>query len=265
MHDLIAPLEDNLCSLWSGFGKAPGGQLIFEPDHMRLETPIAALPYNGVFRFRADDQADARIDAEFDHFRAAEKPFLWLMHPTARPLDLGARLEARGFEMFEELPGMAAPLDTIAPVDPEPEGVTYREVVEGEDLGALLDFILWRWHVPEEWKSFLDGARNVLGVGHASGPTRAWLAWRDGVPVAKAITHETDGVIGLYGVATKEEARGLGLGRGICLKALHEADRGRGLIGVLHSSPMAVSLYEKMGFEHVAPFSLYAVNDGFHV
>jgi len=66
-------------------------------------------------------------------------------------------------------------------------------------------------------------------------------------------------------VATKPEARGLGLGRAICLQALQETDAGRGLSGVLHSSPMAVSLYEKMGFETICDFKVFATAGSFHV
>ena len=140
-----------------------------------------------------------------------------------------------------------------------------REVKDHNDVDGLIDFVMWRWQVPEYGNAHLRTMREVFHLGEAGSPVRAWMAWKDGKPVAKAFTMETDGAIGLYAVATRPEARGMGLGRAVCLRALHETDRGRGMLGVLHSTPMAVSLYEKMGFKHVVPFGFFAKPDGFHI
>jgi ribosomal protein S18 acetylase RimI-like enzyme len=78
-------------------------------------------------------------------------------------------------------------------------------------------------------------------------------------PIGRAVR-----ISNMSGVATKPEARGLGFGRLICLTALSAARaRGRNL-AVLHSTPMAVSLYRAMGFRDAAPFCLYAIPDSFH-
>jgi ribosomal protein S18 acetylase RimI-like enzyme len=65
-------------------------------------------------------------------------------------------------------------------------------------------------------------------------------------------------------VATKPEARGLGLARLVCLTALQAARERGHRVGVLHATPMAVSLYRALGFGEVAPFRLFAPPNSFH-
>jgi len=265
MTDAIKHLEENLWAFWAHFGKPEGGELTDTPDEMWFETPIAALPYNGILRARVAGDIEAVLDRHFDHFAEQNKPFFWLLHPTATPPDLGERLNARGFAEIERIEGMVAPLNEIAPDGEDPAGAEIREVKDHSDVDELIDFVMWRWQVPDDGNAFVRGMREALRLGESGSPARSWMAWKDGKPVAKAITMETEGAIGLYAVATRPEARGLGLGRAVCLRALHESDGGRGLLGVLHSTPMAVSLYEKMGFKHVAPFGFFAKPDGFHI
>ncbi len=262
MSGETAALEENLWGLWAHFGRGLDSQLIDTLDLMWFETPIRSLPYNAVMRSRISDEAE--IDARFAHFKAADKPFLWLVHPSAEPADLDQLLEARGFQETEICPGMVIEMSALAPAGPAPEGIQIREVLSGDDVNAMIDFVIWRWDAPEAAAAYLDSVRAQHRIGEPGSPTRVWMAWKDGQPVAKAITYETEGVIGLYGVATRPEARGAGLGRYICLHALHETDAGRGLLGVLHSSPMAVSLYRKMGFREVAPFRLFTAGS-FHI
>jgi predicted acetyltransferase len=66
------------------------------------------------------------------------------------------------------------------------------------------------------------------------------------------------GVAGLYGVATLPGARGRGAGTAVTLAGLRAAhDRGY-KIGILHSTPLAVGLYERIGFKPFGQLSLYA-------
>ncbi len=261
MDKAIRGLEENLWSFWANFGRCEGAHLHDSPELMWFETPIKALPYNAVMRTRTRDPIEPVMDSLFTHFEAADKPFFWLLHPTMQPRNIADLLEQRGFAEVDVAPGMVANLADVPEPDSLPEGVTIREVTADEDFAVMIDFIVWRWHVPGEWRGFFESMRDVTGVGRPGSGVRAWFAMKDGQALAKAVTMEAHGVIGLYGVATKPEARGMGLGRNICLHAFKETDRSRGLLGVLHSSPMAIGLYKKMGFHEVAPFRLFAVPD----
>jgi ribosomal protein S18 acetylase RimI-like enzyme len=257
-------IEENLWSMWAQFGRARGGVLHDEGRALWFETPISVPPYNMVVRFQDDVQPDGAIDRIFRHFRERGVPFLWLLHPSVRPTDLAARLRARGFEEAEPITGMAMELAGLPPLPSAPAGVEVHPVTRGHDMFAFAEFVAARWHVPDDARAHLQAIMEVARIGEAGSPNRAWVAVKDGVALAKAFTHDGAGVVGLYGMATKPEARGLGLARLMGLTALHDARAAGQELAILHSTPMAVSLYRGMGFEVVAPFHIYAAPNSFH-
>jgi len=263
--DVRRALEHNLWSLWARFGRGEGCKLYEQADAMWFDTPIPTLPYNAVMRFAVDKDADARIEQLFDHYDARGVPFMWIIHPSAQPLDLDSRLRTRGLDEAEVCPGMWAPLDVLPGPGPVPAGIEVREATTPGDIAAALELVAWRWDVPRGVTARLNGFRRSFRVGEPGSAVRCWLAWKDGRPVSKVILNLDQGAAGLYGVATRPEARGLGLARALTLEAFSAARRAGFRAGVLHSSAMAFGLYEKLGFRVVAPFRIFTPPVGFHV
>ena len=150
---------------------------------------------------------------------------------------------------------MVANLDDLLEPTPMPTGFEIREVDDEIAASYVYELIAWRWYVPPEAQPHLRAINEVMRVGTPSALVRCWLAWHEGVPVAKAVLRIA---AGLYGVATKPEARGRGLARTLTLEVFRAAREVGQKLGVLHSTPMAKSLYSKMGFQDVAPFRVFA-------
>jgi ribosomal protein S18 acetylase RimI-like enzyme len=251
-------LEQNLWSMWAQFGRAPGCTLHDDGGALWFETPIGTPPYNMVVRFQVDVNADSTVDAIFDRFRARSAPFIWFVHPTARPSDLRKRLERRGFAEVEPVTGMSMDLSRLPSLPASPPDVEVRSVTPGHDLARYTEFAAARWQVPEAARSQLQSIAHAFRIGAAGSPNRAWIAIRDGIAVAKVMTHDCNGAVGLYGMATRPAWRGLGLGRVVCLTALADARRRGYDLAVLHSTPMAVGLYRSVGFREISSFNIYA-------
>jgi GNAT superfamily N-acetyltransferase len=262
---ICAALEGNLWDLWSRFGRGEGCALHEQPHALWFDTLASHLPYNAVLRFTAGHDIERKIDALFEHYGRKGVPFLWLIHPTARPADLDERLKARGMEEAETCPGMFASLSDLRPPEQLPDSIEVKEVSDGTDLEALLELIAWRWSLPAELLPLLPGITRAFQIGVPGSGVKAWIARRHGVPVAKAVLNVAAGAAGVYGVATKPAARGLGLATALTLMAFHAARREGIELGVLHSTPMAKSLYERAGFRCVAPFRIFAPPSTLHV
>jgi ribosomal protein S18 acetylase RimI-like enzyme len=264
----IHALEDNFWAMWRRFGMGHGCSLHEEEDLAFFDTPIRTLPYNGVIRARfTEEEADQRVDDMFSHYRNRGMPFFWVVHPSSTPHDLDKRLEAHGFNEVEACPGMTMDLANLPDLPTKsPPGIHIREAVSEEDLGAMYELVAWRWEVPPEVEPLLPEVTNQFPVGNPQGPIRGWIAWHMGMPVSKVVMNLDAGAAGIYGVATKPEVRGLGLARQMTVMALHAARELGYLMGILHSSEMAVALYEKIGFVNdEAPFRVFCLGESFHI
>ena len=261
----IRATEENLWALWQRFGLTSGGALHNEGGALWFDTVLTFLPYNGVLRFQPNGDPEPLVDRIFAHYAERGVPFMWVVHPSTEPSHLSDLLEARGMTLIEQMPGMTMDLANLPPLDPIPDGVEVREATSEEELTLTQELIAWRWHVPEDsQEQHLEMALS-FGVGSPGSPMRCWLALIDGKPVSKALLNLDAGSAGIHGVATKPEARGKGLARILTLNALQTARESGYRIAMLHSSPMARSLYEKIGFRQVSEFRVYASGGTFHV
>lgn len=258
----IEALERNFWSQWAQFGKPDDCNFNRSSGVYRLETPVSSLPYNGVFRFEIHDNAEARIDELINHYENRNVDHLWVVHPSSAPANLDALLEARGIKEVELCSGMVAAPDDLKASDETPDGVEIHEIIPSEEA-VVLEFVANRWSVPSEAMTHLQEFFRLNRIGEPGSAMRGWIATMDGRLVGKAFIHRSGNIAGLYGVATRPEARGKGVGMALCARALREScvdgvDR-----LVLHSTPIAVSIYEKLGFRHVAPFRVFAPDGAF--
>ncbi len=240
------------------FGCGTGCSLHDEGDALWFETPIPIIPYNGVLRFQVETDVDQRIDRLVQHFCDRQVAFMWIVHPTATPPDLPQRLRQRGLHEIEIMPGMARSLADLPEMPPLPEGVTIRKMVDEHDAHEFFQFAAWRWGVPEEYRAQLGPVMAAFQFGTPGSQAHMWQAWRDGLPIAKAGIYLARRSVGIYAVVTRPEARRLGLASALTLIALHDARRRGQSLAVLHSTPMAESLYHSLGFRTMAEFRIFA-------
>lgn len=261
MTHLSDEVEKNFWEMWSTFGRGPGCALHESEDVIWFENPIPIIPYNGVLKFKVEDDVDGRIDEIVSRFVQRGASFMWVVHPTSAPLDLAERLETRGLREVERISGMARHLDNLPKVPGLPMGFALRKVEEERDAGAFINFALWRWGVPEHFERQLHETLQLFRFGEPGTRSHGWQVFQGERAVAKIGLYVSDSSAGIYAVGTRPEARRKGLARILTLTALQHAKHLRRNIAVLHSTPMAVGLYRSLGFTEVAPMRLYASDD----
>lgn len=257
-EEVIHQVELNLWETWSNFGRGPGCTLHEEDDALWFETPIPILPYNTVLRFQVEHNIDQRIDFLVNKYKERNVPQLWIVHPSAQPSDLTERLQKRGLQEIEIAPCMARSMENLPDTPPIPYGVEIREAIGETDLIELYGLAAWRWGVPDEYRLQLRKMIEKFEIGEHTSNTRFWLAWKDGVPISKIGMYTGSGSAGIYGVATKPEARGLGIASILMNVAMRAAKEMGHNLAVLDSSPLAEKLYQRLGFINVAPLRLYS-------
>jgi len=209
--------------------------------------PVVA---NGAFRDDDTLRGEELIDRADAFFAGLARGFTVKVRDSGEDDDLRAACAAAGLEPFgEPVPEMIrwAPLPPARPV----EGVTLRLV---EDEGGLRDFAAVNaeaygtYGMPAEvFTDLFDQPAELLGDPAA----HVVVASRAGVPVATAMTYESDGVASLQWVGTVPSARTGGLGALVTVAATNLAfDRGASSC-TLQASPMGAPLYLALGYETI--------------
>lgn len=173
----------------------------------------------------------------------------WLARPVRRAL-VGL-CEKSGMRAAAEMPGMVA--DSLR----EPARFSLKgrtapglEIRRAEAPGAMMDFRSIGsvcFHVPPAW------FKEVFDDNMPSREFTCWVGYRGHTPVATAATVVSDGVIGLYNVATAPFERGKGFAEAITRHAIAAASLESGLTRViLQSTAQGERLYRRLGFREVS-------------
>jgi hypothetical protein len=262
----VRALEENCWSMWRIFGCGGGCRLVDTDDCLAFETPLEQAPYNGVLRFRPSrGDIDSRILELLAPYRSRGVPLFWLVHPTSGPSDLRDRLGRQGLEPAGIIQGMTRRLDDLPPIPRASPGFEAFEGTDGE-VAEWLSLVSWRYNLPLTAEPYLvDIFKIGTNPSQSGSRTRWWYIRKDGVVLSKVVLHVGAGVAGMYGVSTRIEGRGQGLASILMLIAMHAA-RNDGLsMAVLHSTSVAVGLYERLGFFKAADFELWAEPGRVHI
>lgn len=214
-------------------------------DITYMVTDFNIPMFNRVTRTRlTPEKADHRIKDVIAMYSSKRKGFTWMTSPKDTPHDLPARLEKAGMKR-DEGPGMAIELSRIQKPS-APERLTV-EVVEGEDRLVLFCDIMIRGYplpdsIADDWK------RMMVSMG-VDNNLRHYIGHLHGEPVATSTIFLSDGVAGLYMVATLPDARGQGVGSYMTVYPFKEAEREGYRFGILHSTRMGYSVYRRLGFQ----------------
>jgi GNAT superfamily N-acetyltransferase len=183
--------------------------------------------------------------------------FFWLVHPSARPVDLDDRLAAQGLQPVETATGMSLDLADWIGGD-LPPGVEYREVLDDADLDEFHKLTTVYWEIPEDEGPLVAQFQREWGPGRA--PGHRYLALVEGIPVGKGYLSLAGppGVAAIYAMTTLPQARGRGIASGLTTVLITRASElGRRRVA-LHSSAMAVGVYRRVGFVERCRFTVFA-------
>ena len=227
--------------LWRDAMKSQGA--VQNEQFFRLITG-EAHPLGNVVIMRESD--DARVVAE------AVAPLLEVSQPTAVLFVAGVadavvdQLTAQGFARLDAMPAMAVDIAALTPTTPA-EGCELLRVNSAEDGTAWADVVADGFELARGLARMLSP--EVLGASAApDAPVQFFGIRRGGRLVATSMLYLSNGLAGIYCVATLPAERGRGLGAHVTAEALRAAGRLGYGVGVLQSSAAGHSVYLGLGF-----------------
>ena len=254
LGETLDALRDAYLTLCRALGTAGGVASADEGDVAWGLTPMPIGAFNRAVRVRLTEAtADDRLRETAGRYGVAGVPATGWIDPSSTPSDVGTRLEGMGF-VSEAVPGMrveAADVPELA----LPAGVTLSWATEPDALRAAMHLVAAGFGLPEELGERM--ADLMVWAAGPESPVRTVVARLHDKPVASAQGVHLGHAVGIYNVATLEEARGQGIGAAVTIAVLRDAvDRGAAF-GVLESSDLGHPVYRRIGFRDVCTFQVY--------
>jgi hypothetical protein len=192
---------------------------------------------------------------------AAVDPLLACGFPTAVLYPQGVSdavarsLLASGYADAGTMPAMAVDIEHLA-ATALPPGYEWARMGEGDQGRAWADTLAVGYGLPLGLARMMSPER--LGADMAEDASLQFFAIRrNGQAVATSMLYLTDGLAGIYCVATREEERSKGFGAHATAEPLRAALRLGYRVGVLQSSPAGHSVYLGLGFADVGTVPMF--------
>jgi GNAT superfamily N-acetyltransferase len=248
-EELANAVEENVHAMFRSMVQALSGELEETPKLSRYHAFPSSPIFKGVYRTNlAGDEADSVIEETIEWFKQRSAPyFFWWSGAGTQPTDLGERLVAHGFSVFEQdAPAMAADIDQLNWESPRPIELQLRPVLNDDQLLQWKQVFLDAFSIPEfAGQAWVDATRAV-GIGQT--PWQLLLGTVNGRAVCCGLLYCGAGVAGLIGLGTISEFRRKGIGSAMQLERLRIAREMGYQYAVLFASEMGYSPYLKLGF-----------------
>ena len=237
----IAPSARNLAAFFQLFGRRTAKwDAAWVSDSGLPEALANSVVLLGPLDEAVAPDLTARLDAFF-----AETGSPWIMwSPWPTP-----DLEPLGYQSIGHPPLMVRPPGTTT--RPIPDGLRIVEVRE-PDMLTEFDRSFIDWYPLDRLRRTIGG--RLVRPAALNGDVRFWIGFVGDDPVTVAAACVADGIVGVNCVATSPEARGRGYGAAITdLAARCDPALPAGLL----SSDLGYSVYQRLGFETVARYTLW--------
>lgn len=213
----------------------------------RWHTAIAHSWFNGFLSTQPPtDGASQTVRDTLAYFQSqAVTGFTWWLASHLEPAAWSPHLLSHGFIYNDQTPGMAIDLSALPP-PVEHSSVTIQRVEDQPALAAWTRTFAQGYGLPDSVAPVFLALMESLGTAF---PFHHYLGLLNDQPVAAATLFVGAGVAGIYNVATLAPVRGQGIGSAMTLTALYEARDLGYRAGVLQSSEMGYSVYQRLGFQ----------------
>ncbi|WLW58157.1 GNAT family N-acetyltransferase [Streptomyces sp. YU58] len=200
---------------------------------------------------------EKRLGQAADIMRSKNRPgFLWLFEDLLADDARGALDEAaQRAGLVHAFPGTGMAGDLLPIPEPHHPELIFERVATEDQLTAYADLNSRAYGF-----DLADGRDGLAGSALWKKEVHAYLALRDGVPVACAATVEAEGRLFVVLVATDPDHQRRGYGEAVTRKALYEGARATGLTrATLHATVAGAPVYPRIGFEPNSPMHFYGL------
>ncbi|MCY1127053.1 GNAT family N-acetyltransferase [Frigidibacter sp. RF13] len=240
---------------WGAYALADGGRHQRLKGALFMQTAIPHPLFNSVILSDPDPEAIATALDLGAACAASGVPVLWRIGPCVDSAETRARLQGAGLEPSGSHPAMLVDLGELS-APPPVEGLTISMSTDAEERRAWGKLAIAAFEMEASLGTAMGACEATIPASLFADQPR-FTGYLDGIPVAVSSLVMTDGIAGVYAVATLPEARKRGVGAAMTLHAMAEGKRRGAAVATLQATPMGQPVYEKIGFRTVFDYQTY--------
>lgn len=248
--ELGRAVEENVFAMMRDMTHVLQGEMEETQQLSRYHTTPFSPIFKGAYRTNLPaENADQAIEDTITWFRQRNAPFFfWWTGNDSNPPDLGERLVAHGFSVFEkDAPAMGAEIHALNWNNPRPAGLRLDPITNETQLSQWKSIFVEAFGVPEFAGQAWVEAAQAAGLDQM--PWKLLLGTMNSEPVCCGLLYCGAGVAGLIGLGTLPAHRKKGIGSAMQLERLRIAREMGYHYAVLFASEMGYSPYLKLGFK----------------
>lgn len=249
-QELAGYADANYFDWWRVWASAVEGGEVREQDGLLMAATGAPQAWWNIAivadRMSNLDEAIRRATAYFD---GRHHPFILRIREGVDPASERAADEA-GLPYSDTIPGLV--LYPIPAVEERQPGLEIRAVADSETLDQHVELVAHAFHMSPD----LVGKLIPMSLIHHP-RWHSYGGYADGQPVAASALFITDGVAGLYWIATAEGFRRCGFGEAMTWHVIREGTAAGCQVATLQASDMGRPTYERMGFRYVVGYRTF--------
>ncbi|GLV55721.1 hypothetical protein KDH_25650 [Dictyobacter sp. S3.2.2.5] len=254
---MVEMIEANTNEFLLTLGRRGGGEECNEAGRQWIIGGSPLAYHNCVIRAHlSEENVDEVIEDSIRLLQSYNVPGSWHVGPWMGPDNLGSRLIAHGFTHEGSEPGMALDLGQLNESISVPDDLVIQRVRNERELEIWARTLGMGFGEGEIEANWVGAMYRKIGFDE-DGLWHHYLARWHGEPVATASLFLGAGVAGIYFVFTLPQARRQGIGAAITLAALQDASMWGCSVGVLGSSSMGYSVYQRLGFQEYCRIEMY--------
>ena len=241
-EEVLAAADRNMVAAWRDLvAVSPDPGVVDDGDLVLLSSGVPVALFNPAFVTGAPSDPVAVVERCADHYEPLGVPFALYFRDEVAP-GLAEACLARGLVEHWRPPLMV--LDPIPPPTGPAAADLWIFQVDSTNVGDYATTLAAGFGMPRELAERMLG-RSLLKVEGFTG----FLGYMGGEPVATSGLFVSEGVAGVYNVATVPGHRGQGIGAALTWAAAW-AGRDRGAtFSILQASEAGEPVYRRMGYQ----------------
>lgn len=252
-QEVIELTQENMVDIMRKWSNCTDAFQVIEDDEcFRVTSSIPHPLFNNVLKTNVEFDSKRFVKSIRKEYKKRKTPFLWRLWDHDKPKDIETLLMKNGGQKFQSTTLMAIDLDEFDPFSERPPELMVQTLKYGADARKFAECTCTTFGIPNEMKVPVTEIIEMQDQNIGN-----YIGYIGSTAVGTATRFYSNGIAGIYNVATLPQFQGKGIGMEILNSLLLDVKQDGYQTVILHATPAGLRLYEKLGFQAYGEMKQY--------